>query len=241
MLTIILDRTIVDGRKFTTLQFPYHTLLVELTRKIPGAKWYYPLRKWLVPPSRVDKTFLGKHFEGVAVIDDTALIAVLERERVQHHLSRYGDLPDETIAQVGHFEQYLRTKRYSDNTIKAYKDAVLVFLKFFSGKKIAEITNEDLVIFHDRYILANRLSSSFQNQVINAVKLLFRRINNTLIDVDVVYRPKREYRLPNVLSKEEVNELLLGSKNIKHRSMLSLIYSCGLRRSELLNLKLTDV
>jgi integrase/recombinase XerD len=61
------------------------------------------------------------------------------------------------------------------------------------------------------------------------------------MEVDLIHRPKREKKLPNVLSKEEVQSILKNTINIKHKAALSLIYSCGLRRSELLNLKLKDV
>jgi integrase/recombinase XerD len=57
----------------------------------------------------------------------------------------------------------------------------------------------------------------------------------------LIERPRREHRLPNVLSKEEVKAILAAPVNLKHRAMLSLIYACGLRRSELLNLKPADV
>jgi integrase/recombinase XerD len=59
--------------------------------------------------------------------------------------------------------------------------------------------------------------------------------------VDKIYRPKTEKLLPNVLSKEEIKMILNAHGNIKHKTMLSLIYSCGLRRSELINLKHTDI
>lgn len=78
---------------------------------------------------------------------------------------------------------------------------------------------------------------SFQNQVINAVKLFFREFNGTSINVNIIYRPKREHKLPNVLSKEEVKLLLDVTSNLKHKAMLSLIYACGLRCGELLRLK----
>jgi len=53
--------------------------------------------------------------------------------------------------------------------------------------------------------------------------------------------PRRLHKLPNVLSKEEVASILKASSNVKHRTMLSLIYACGLRRGELLNLIPTDI
>jgi integrase/recombinase XerD len=61
------------------------------------------------------------------------------------------------------------------------------------------------------------------------------------MEVDFIQRPRREKRLPNVLSKEEVKAILEAPTNLKHRAMLSLIYACGLRRSELLNLTLKDI
>lgn len=57
------------------------------------------------------------------------------------------------------------------------------------------------------------------------------------INIDQIHRPKREKTLPNVLSKEEVKQLLEAHSNLKHKTMLSLIYSCGLRCGELLALK----
>lgn len=59
--------------------------------------------------------------------------------------------------------------------------------------------------------------------------------------VDKIHRPKRSKVLPNVLSKEEIKLIWNAHSNIKHKMMLSLIYSCGLRRSELLNLKPADI
>lgn len=61
------------------------------------------------------------------------------------------------------------------------------------------------------------------------------------MEVDFIQRPRREKRLPNVLSKEEVKSILEAPTNLKHRAMLSLIYACGLRRGELLNLTQKDV
>lgn len=57
----------------------------------------------------------------------------------------------------------------------------------------------------------------------------------------IIERPRREHRLPNILSRNEVKQIIEVSTNTKHRVMLSLIYACGLRRSELLNLKPGDI
>jgi len=93
----------------------------------------------------------------------------------------------------------------------------------------------------NEYIIKKHLSYSYQNQVINAVKIFFREIEHSKFDVEKFERPRRQYKLPNVLSKAEVAAILKAHTNVKHKTMLSLIYACGLRRSELLYLKPTDI
>jgi integrase/recombinase XerD len=95
-----------------------------------------------------------------------------------------------------------------------------------------------MVRFVNDYILKNGYSLSFQNQVVNACKLYFKEVAHSELDVNNLKRPRREHKLPNVLSKEEVKVILDAPTNLKHRAMLSIIYACRLRRSELLNLKL---
>lgn len=139
------------------------------------------------------------------------------------------------------FKNYMNYRRYSENTIKTYSDALEVFFRFFQNKKLESLTIEDIIQFNNDYILRKNLSSSYQNQVINAVKLFYRNRFNKTMEVEFIQRPRREKRLPNVLSKEDVKSILEAPTNLKHRAMLSLIYACGLRRSELLNLTLTDI
>jgi integrase/recombinase XerD len=93
----------------------------------------------------------------------------------------------------------------------------------------------------NEYIIPSKLSFSFQNQMISAVKKFYGHIYKTDMDPGKIERPRGWRRLPNVLSKEEVKKMLGGIPNDKHRVMLSLIYACGLRRSELLNLKPEDI
>ena len=108
---------------------------------------------------------------------------------------------------------------------------------FCNTKAIKNITNDDVIGYNNEYILKNNLSSSYQNQLVHAIKLFFKVIIDSTIEIDKIHRPKREKVLPNVLSKEEVKAILETHRNLKHKTMLSLIYSCGLRCGELLALK----
>ena len=111
------------------------------------------------------------------------------------------------------------------------------FLVFYRLKDLNEIDNDDVIRYNNDYILKNRLSSSYQNQIVNAIKLFFRTTQNRVIDIEKIHRPKRAKVLPNVLSKDEVKAILEAHSNLKHKTMLSLIYSCGLRCGELLALQ----
>lgn len=135
------------------------------------------------------------------------------------------------------FEKWLLSKRYSTSTIKTYCDALRVFFTYHKNISIQHITMQHIILFNNEYIIGRGLSISYQNQFVNALKLFYLIIRNTNIIIENIARPRREYRLPNVLSKEEVKMLLNILINLKHRTMLCLLYSCGLRSGELLNLQ----
>jgi len=142
---------------------------------------------------------------------------------------------------LSQFKQYLNYRRYSPNTIKTYTDALEVFFRYHHEQLPQNLGVSDVIDFNNGYILENNLSASYQNQVINALKLFYRNRFNRIMDLDNLERPRREKRLPNVLSKQEIKAILEAPTNLKHRAMLSLMYACGLRRSELLGLTLKDV
>jgi integrase/recombinase XerD len=150
-------------------------------------------------------------------------------------------LSAENRLELNRFANWMEHKRYSSSTIETYTQAIAVFMRFIAPKCSAEATNEDMQRYVYQYMIPRRLSYSYQNQAINASKLFFKLITGSALVTEQLERPRREHKLPNVLSKEEVSAILKALQNQKHRTMLSLIYACGLRRSELLNLKPTHV
>lgn len=203
--------------KRIAVYFEKDAALINRIKQLEGSRWSQTLSVWHLP--------------------DT------EENRIRFKLIAHAHtIPsEEGIAQIEKFKQWLRSKRYSESTITTYSEALKSFLIFYREKPIAAITNEDLIIYNNNYILEKKLSASYQNQTVNALKLFFQTIRDTKMMVDKIHRPKREKALPNVLSKEEVKLILNAHSNIKHRTMLSMLYSCGLRRSELLHLKPKDI
>lgn len=147
----------------------------------------------------------------------------------------------ETREAIVQFENWLLSKRYSTSTIQTYCDALRVFFTFHKTISIQLITMQHIIQFNTEYIIGRGLSISYQNQFVNALKLFYMIIRNTNLIIENIARPRREHRLPNVLSKEEVKILLNTIRNLKHRTMLCLLYSCGLRSGELLNLQPTHI
>jgi integrase/recombinase XerD len=137
--------------------------------------------------------------------------------------------------------QWMQYRRYSESSISTYCDSVKTFLAWIYPKTAEQVVPSDMNRFVNEYVIKNGFSYSFQNLVVNASKIFFREVMFCDFDVDKFERPRREHKLPNVLSMEEVRKILDVIKNIKHRTMLSLIYGCGLRRSELINLQIKDV
>ena len=155
-------------------------------------------------------------------------------------MTAFEQLDDAKRADVLKFKYWLKQMRYSDRTVDSYLKALSVFLNFCK-KPVHKINNNDIIIFNNEYILARNLSRTYQGVTFCAIKLFYSRIKDKELLTEKLEYPRREHKLPNVLSKEEVAAILKVHTNIKHKTMLSLIYSCGLRRGELLNLKPVDV
>lgn len=212
------------------LFFPYDNIIIQKVKQIKSARWSYTLRAWIIDKTKSTLVDFQKNFEEVEI-----------KKLPNESKLRFFDLSIELTEAVSRFEYYLYSKRYSENTIKVYKDALLIFFRYYHEKKLNDFKAEDLIEFNNAFILKNKFSASYQNQVVNAVKLFFTHIAKKQVEIELIHRPRREKKLPNVLSKEEVKAILDAPVNLKHRAMLSLIYSCGLRRSELLNLRLRDI
>ena len=203
------------GESRIAVYFEKNAEWIARVKKLEGVRWSSSLKAWHLPDN--------------------------EANRLRFKLDLPIVLSEIHLQKIAQFKRWLSSKRYSANTIKTYTDALKTFLKYYHNKPIEQITNEDIIAFNNDYILKNKLSTSFQNQVVNSIKLFYRQIQGANINVELVHRPKREKLLPNVLSKEEIKQILNAPTNIKHKAMLSLIYACGLRRSELLNLKPNDI
>jgi integrase/recombinase XerD len=214
--------------------FDYDLSLIAICKNL-NCSWSNSKKCWYIEKNDKNLKALIDGFKNHCFLDYSN---VAKFSINQHVLPPLNNLQ---ISWINTYIKFLKSKRYSESTIKSYSEAISVFLRFYTDKNLSEIQNDDIIRFNNDYILKNKYSASYQNQVVNSIKLFFKVVDNKQLVTELIHRPRREHKLPNVLSKQEVKSILQALSNKKHKMMLCLIYACGLRRSELLNLSLKDV
>lgn len=142
---------------------------------------------------------------------------------------------------IGQYKSLLEQKRYSDNTQRVYCNYFNDFLTYFDEDDLETLSVEKINNYILDLIRSRNISPSQQNQRINAIKFYYEKILGKDKQYYALHRPRKEHRLPKVLSKNEIKKILTATNNIKHKCILMLLYSAGLRRSELLNLTPSNI
>jgi len=139
------------------------------------------------------------------------------------------------------YREKLEQKRYSPSTIKTYMEYIKDFVHYFKGKEIDGLTKNEINDYILFLIQRHKISPSQQNQRINAIKFYYERVLELPRQYYDIERPRKTFVLPKVLSEQEILRILEATANLKHKTLLATIYSAGLRRSEVINLRKEDV
>ena len=139
------------------------------------------------------------------------------------------------------YKDLLIQKRYSKNTQYIYCNYFKDFYAYFKKEDLPNITTAQINSYILELIKLKNISISQQNQRINAIKFYYEKILGRDKQYYELHRPKKEHKLPKVLSKDEIKKIFDVTNNLKHKCILILIYSAGLRRGKLLNLTVNDI
>ena len=208
-----------------TVDFSYNPVYIEKVKAIKGYKWHLKEKHWSFPYSdgvidRILSIFKGEKIE----LDPTLQVT---KKSLKTELN-FEDLRRE-----------LTFRKYSPKTIKAYIHYNRDFLQK-SKKPPQQVTNGDIKDYLFHLAEERGVSTSTLNGAINALKFYY----GTVLKKKFIYeikRPRKDKKLPVVLNKEEVAKILSALSNIKHKAILMLIYSAGLRVSEVVKLKIEDI
>ena len=248
-----------NGVRRIALRFPYDAELIAAAKTI-GAQWSRTHNCWHVENGSPSMKAVFAAFKGRAWVHTDALFAeraapavalgpiktAPERQTPKVPLaspSTKSPEPALNTAQREALERMTRKMeiaRYSPNSIKTYLNATKQLFLFFPQKHPNVIRTEDIEAYQ-HHLATGKASNSYLNQVVNAVRYFYMNVVGDAQRVTFIERPRKERKLPTVLSEEEVGALLRAVDNLKHRCILMLIYSAGLRLSELINLRLPDV
>jgi integrase/recombinase XerD len=149
-------------------------------------------------------------------------------------------IPKRNVDFPAEYDHMLERMRYSDSTRKNYHSQFHSFLEFIYPKRASDFGREDIVLYM-QHLVRSRSSVSTQNIAINAIKFYLEHVMKGERQVYYTERPRKEQKLPKVLSADEINRMIESTVNIKHKCILLVLYSSGLRMSELLNLKLQHI
>jgi len=231
---VILIKTI-SGR--LRIIFGINQELTNAIKSIPYHTWDSKNKWWSVPYSDAFLEKIKKHAErqNLRVKQEEEKVDESKKNRIQPlDIPNYRTCPEEFILKLNEL-------RYSQQTLKTYKSLFEEFINFYNKFDIDRI-NESMITAFLRYLVIERkVSVSYQNQSINAIKFYYERVLRGQRKVYLVDRPRTEKTLPVVLSEEEVSDILNNVTNLKHKAILMTIYSAGLRISEAISLKIKDI
>jgi len=227
------------GNEVIFIEFAYDVELIQKVKAIPGSSWSMGKRCWYI----LEKTFqfhlFTNAFKNQAYIDYSAIkeqdIDIREPEIKPNKTGRpRAELPPA-------YNDLLDQRRYSDSTKATYNHYFSDFILYFKGRELEEIEPDEINQYILGLIKEQNISASQQNQRINAIKFYYEKVLGGPRQEYDIKRPKKEKKLPDILSKEEVKKMIWVTHNLKHKCLIVLVYSCGLRRSELINLKIKDI
>ncbi|MDR3653209.1 MAG: tyrosine-type recombinase/integrase [Paludibacter sp.] len=237
------DQPIVDKGQFLALNvhnrtlklyFGYNKALIDAVKRLALCKWNGTDNCWTLPYSE----------PSVKYIREFAVANGLEwmyREEQKQKVLPGNRSETITRANPESYLAKLRELRYSTNTIDSYTYMFREFINYYADKELDDITEKEIVLYLQYLVSERKVSTSYQNQAINAIKFYYERVMGGRRKVYLIERPREEKYLPEVLSQEEVKLLLNATDNLKHKAILMTIYSGGLRVSEAVNLKIKDI
>lgn len=137
-------------------------------------------------------------------------------------------------------EVKLKFRGYSEQTFKAYQGQVRAFLRFLAPKDPRQVDLEDLQRYLSHLNNENRSRSTI-DQVLNALRYVWEEVRGEPLSLKEIQRPGKKARLPVFLTLDEIKSIAIAAENLKHRLMIELSYSAGLRVSEVVTVRVRDV
>lgn len=242
--SVTLKHLLIDQKKCIGLQFNPSKVVQALIDTLPNVSWSTEFLMFYILNNKTNLDIIFKTFHGVAWVNGNYFFTekIINPNNPALNLERYRNRklkPDFTPIPEAYLLK-LELKRYSDNTVRNYVACFEAFINYYHGKDPITLNEIDIRNYLQKLIQEGK-SNSYVNLAVNSIKFYYEIVLGMPNRFYAIERPRKEKQLPEVLPKEDIVKIMQYTNNIKHKCIIGLLYSSGLRRSELLNLKVTDI
>jgi integrase/recombinase XerD len=230
------------------VRFPYDEVMIQRLRQLPFRKWEPAERAWIIPYTllNVEELLLLLHDVSLKVAPDLLAECHLLQDRMVE-IEALSHPKGKIVIEESKWEKQtesrlvyeLKIRGFSEKTVRAYCGHVDRFYRYYEEHR--DISVYDLVSRYSYFLLESKLSHAYVNQALSGIKFFLEKVCGMLEGNFMFVRPKKEHKLPNVLGPKEVIRILFAVENRKHRALLFLVYSSGLRVGEVVRLRLNDL
>lgn len=238
--------SLTGDKQWLRLELP--AILLEecltIVKNIHGRRWNRQRGYWEIPYTRLTFRFLEQYLKGFYQLNFKPHDNIPERVELpkqQYNKEKSELTPAKYEAAVQALEQCLMLKRYSWRTVKSYKNCFRQFIRYFDDIKPSSINTQQMNQYLFHMIKDRNISESHQSQILSAIKMFYNEVVFQPEKMQGLHQPKKASKLPQVLTEQEVVRLLKATDNLKHKCILMVIYSGGLRLGEVVNLRISDL
>lgn len=239
MPRITLKHLMIKGEKMIGLQFYPHKVINAMVKDLPNIKWSSKYNMAYILNTKINLNLIFRTFKGIAWVDCNYFF--INRPLPNNNENVSASTIETSSRKVPNiYIDKLLLKRYAENTVKVYCSMFQRFVEYHGDKALNDLSEQDIRFYMKHLIIQNK-SDSYLGQMINAIKFYYEivlEMPNRFYDIE---RPPAKEQLPKVISKEAAFRMITLTKNLKHKCIIGLLYSAGLRRSELLELKVNDI
>lgn len=243
MTKITLSQFEHQGAQQLGIKFSYNDEIWQHIKELSGVEWSNHRQKFYLPLTSQNKKTVYRHLFNKKWYIDYSALTKQKKETTKNVTAPTSKriITDENKALIRQYVAYLRGLRLSESTVRIYFTFIADFFHYVGKKQAIVLNNTDVRLFVEEIVSKKQYAISTHRQLISAIKHFAEFYPQCTITGATLKRPKKSSHLPEVLSQQEILELLRATRNLKHRAVLALIYSAGLRVGEVLNLELRHI
>lgn len=243
MKNISLYHLYLREKKQIGLKFYPDKIIQLAVKSLPNVKWSEKNQMAYIENTSKNLDLIFKTFKGIAWINTNRFLENKPKKKVVEenlNLDWYRNKKQSNLKCPEEYLVKLELKQYAKSTAKTYISMFERFINYYNGSDLKSLNEDDIRKFIHHQTKLNK-SKSYLNQLINSIKFYYEVVNNMPQRFYNIERPIKDQKLPKIISREEVLTMIDVTENIKHKCIIALLYSAGLRRSELINLKIKDI